>query len=71
MPIYEYRCKNCQHKFEKLVTGSEKVKCPRCGKGKLERLFSVFGVKSGEKFTPSSGGSCGTCTASSCQGCQG
>ncbi len=70
MPIYEYRCKSCGKKFEKLIRGSEKVKCPGCGKGSLDKLFSVFGVKSGEKFTPSSGSSCSSCSASSCEGCK-
>ena len=70
MPIYEYKCKACGNKFEKLVRAQEKVCCPKCGKGSLDKLFSVFGVKSSGKFTPSSGGgSCGTCSASSCDGC--
>ena len=69
MPIYEYRCKGCGHKFEKLVRGSEKVCCPKCGKGSLDKLFSVFGVKSSGKFTPSSGSGCSGCNASSCDSC--
>lgn len=69
MPIYEYKCKGCGNKFEKLVRGHEKVACPKCGKSRLDKLFSVFGVKSGEKFTPSGGNSCGSCSASSCDGC--
>ena len=71
MPIYEYKCKACGNKFEKLLRGQEKVCCPKCGKGSPNKLFSVFGVKSGEKFTPSSGSSCGGCSASSCDGCGG
>ncbi len=70
MPIFEYRCRSCGHKFEKLVRGNEKVACPECGKGRLEKLFSVFGTKSGDKFTPSGGSSCSTCTASSCESCK-
>lgn len=71
MPVYEYRCKNCGAKFEKLVRGSEKVTCPECGKSRLDKLFSVFGVKSGGKFTPSGAGGCDSCSASSCKGCGG
>ena len=71
MPIYEYRCKGCGTKFEKLVRGQEKVCCPKCGKGSLDKLFSVFGVKSGDKFMPSGGGSCDTCNATSCASCKG
>jgi putative FmdB family regulatory protein len=49
MPIYEYKCTKCGHKFEKLVFGKEKLKCPKCGSNVLEKLFSVFstGKKSG------------------------
>lgn len=70
MPIFEYRCKDCGHKFEKLVRGKEKVSCPECGRGRLDKLFSVFGMKSGDKFIPSEGNSCGGCSASSCEGCR-
>lgn len=70
MPIFEYRCRVCGRKFERLVRGNEKVVCPECGAGRLQKLFSVFGVKSGDSFTPSTGSSCGTCSASSCEGCR-
>jgi putative FmdB family regulatory protein len=68
MPIYEYRCRECQDRFERLVRGGDKVVCPRCGCARLDRLFSVFGVKSSGKFIPSSS-SCGSCSATSCEGC--
>ena len=29
MPIYEYRCKACNHTFEDLVFGDEKPSCPK------------------------------------------
>ena len=69
MPMFEYRCGECKSKFEKLVRGNEKVTCPECGSARLQKLFSVFGVKSGGRFTPSGGSSCGSCSASSCSGC--
>jgi putative FmdB family regulatory protein len=71
MPIYEYKCGACGRKFEKLVRGKEKVTCPSCGAGKPQKLFSVFAVKSGDKFTGSTGSSCDTCSAASCDGCGG
>ncbi|MBU4194569.1 MAG: zinc ribbon domain-containing protein [Actinobacteria bacterium] len=70
MPIYEYRCKGCGKRFEKLVRGSEDVRCPQCGRGGPVKLFSTFGIKSGDRFTPSTGGSCGTCPATTCDGCK-
>jgi len=70
MPIFEYICKDCDHKFEKLVLSSEDhTFCDNCSSEKLEKLFSTFGVKS--DATPSSSevaeSGC-MCTPSSC-GC--
>lgn len=33
MPLYEYKCVKCGHRFEKIesVTASEIKKCPKCG----------------------------------------
>ena len=44
MPIYEYTCSGCGHRFEALVFGGKTPGCPECGGTKLEKLFSVFGV---------------------------
>jgi len=71
VPIYEYKCNECGNRFEKLVRGKERVSCPSCSSRKLTKLFSTFGIKSGGKFTPSGGGSCDTCSATSCAGCNG
>lgn len=45
MPIYEYRCEDCGHQFEKIRSFSkkdEKIECPICGKENTERVLSVF-----------------------------
>jgi len=41
MPIYEYRCQSCGHRYEKLQKFSDPPckKCPRCG-GPLKKLIS-------------------------------
>ena len=41
MPIYEYRCEDCQGEFELLVRGGEQPECESCGSPRLERLLSV------------------------------
>jgi putative FmdB family regulatory protein len=41
MPLFEYRCQSCSSEFELLVRGREKVTCPHCEGGELEKLFSV------------------------------
>jgi len=44
MPLYEFRCPKCSHKFEQIVftTDSEPVQCPKCGVPNPERLLSIF-----------------------------
>ena len=43
MPIYEYRCKACDHEVEVLQKMSDKPlrKCPECGRLQLQRLVSA------------------------------
>jgi putative FmdB family regulatory protein len=41
MPLYEYACQSCEHTFEALIFGAEKVECPECEGSKVERLLSV------------------------------
>lgn len=43
MPIFEYACETCSHKFEKLVFNDRvEVACPSCQSQQLRKLFSVF-----------------------------
>ena len=47
MPIYEYQCKKCHHRFEKIHQkfSDERVKkCPQCG-GPVEQLLSAPAVQ--------------------------
>jgi len=70
MPIYEYTCKKCQQAFEELVfSSSEKVSCPECGSKSVTKEMSVFGFKSGGKFSSAHGDSCDGCSKGSCSGC--
>ena len=44
MPIYDYDCKNCHYKFNKLLLNrNEQVKCPLC-QGHVKKLMSTFSV---------------------------
>ncbi|MCX5994750.1 MAG: zinc ribbon domain-containing protein [Chloroflexi bacterium] len=43
MPIYQYECEKCGHKFElrrKIGEGDNELKCPKCGAGNPQRDFS-------------------------------
>ena len=46
MPIYEYQCKKCGHRFEKIQQFSDAPvkKCPQCG-GAVEQLLSAPAVQ--------------------------
>lgn len=42
MPIYEYRCKSCDHEFEEFVRSgdAEPDTCPECEAPSISRLIS-------------------------------
>ena len=46
MPIYEYRCKACEHEFEALILKGNVPPCESCGGTDLERLLSLPRVQS-------------------------
>lgn len=47
MPIYEYRCRACDRRFEAVVLPkSDPASCPGCGSADLARLISQFAVSS-------------------------
>lgn len=71
MPMFEYRCKRCETKFEKLMSRDERDRpgpCPECGCARSQRLMSTFaGHSSGGGSI--GGNSCGGCSKGSCAGC--
>jgi len=46
VPLYEYQCKKCKHKFEKIQKFSDQPikKCPECG-GPVEKLLHAPAVQ--------------------------
>ena len=46
MPIYEYECRACGHRFEALVRPPAEAECPACHGTDLEKLISMFAVDS-------------------------
>jgi len=60
VPIYEYRCRKCNHKFEvlqKLGEGGADLECPVCREKSPERIFSVFSGAGSEKSSQTCGSS--------------
>lgn len=62
MPIYEFRCRKCDKKFEFLCLSSEgsDAACPSCGEKDLERLLSSFCSRSASGLDQNLGGSAGS-----------
>ena len=64
MPIKEYQCSECGHRFDVLQRLGEDgsgVTCPKCGASKPEKMLSAFasgGGTSSGSYTPSSAGNC-------------
>lgn len=49
MPIYEYQCNGCEHKFETLqnISDAPLSECPQCGEAGLRKLVSVVAFRLG------------------------
>lgn len=41
MPIYDFRCNDCNKTFELLIRTSTVPACPECGSQQLEKLVSL------------------------------
>ena len=63
MPLFEYQCRSCDHRFELLVREQTVLACPECHGTALDKQLSVFAVGgSGSKSLASAPpGPCGTC----------
>ena len=59
MPIKEYECRACSHKFESLLMLNEPdpATCPKCGKADLKRIMSTFRISGSQKKGSVSGDS--------------
>jgi len=48
MPMFDFRCQDCGHVFEELVSNSAAPPpCPKCESTKTLRMLSKFSVKTG------------------------
>jgi putative FmdB family regulatory protein len=60
MPLYDYKCSDCNKEFEVLVKNSnEKVDCTECGSSNIKRVYSSFDFNLNKKSESS-------CSTSSC-----
>ena len=70
MPIYEYRCNQCEREFEKYIQSTQAaVACPGCQSARVTRRLSGFGLRSaGGAFAGGSMAGGGGCCGGGC-GC--
>ncbi|MBI1869154.1 MAG: lipo-like protein [Methylocystis sp.] len=68
MPLYAYRCNDCDHEFETLVRSHETPECPACGSAELARQLSLIAKPAGGDEASDApcagmggGGACGGC----------
>jgi putative FmdB family regulatory protein len=61
MPLFEYRCRDCDHRFEALVQGSRRPACPSCEGRRLEKQLSAFAVGAPSAAASPMPSGCGTC----------
>jgi putative FmdB family regulatory protein len=73
MPLYEYKCKDCEASFDALRAMSQAdapIACPKCGSEHTGRMISLFSAIGGNGVIAGAGASCGSCTPSaSCATC--
>ena len=75
MPLYAYRCEDCDNRFETLVRSGETPECPTCASTHLDRQLSLIakpapGGEAGNSFSGmemagacDGAGGCGMCPA--------
>jgi putative FmdB family regulatory protein len=69
MPLYEYRCHDCDLKFERYVRAwGDAVVCPACESGSVDKLLSTFAFAGGGGSGSSPGGGASCCGRGGC-GC--
>lgn len=78
MPLYDYKCAECETVFEELVRSSSEeseLRCPKCGSAAVKRQISSFAMgtsssaergASSSSISGCSGGSCRSCSSRSC-----
>jgi putative FmdB family regulatory protein len=75
MPLYEYKCLDCETIFDALrgmADADKPIACPNCESERTGRQVSLFAAVGSAGVIAGAGSSCGSCTPSSaCAGCVG
>lgn len=62
MPLYEYRCSDCDHRFEilqRMGEGADGLTCPECEAPKVEKQLSTFASTSSGSTSSTGAAACG------------
>jgi putative FmdB family regulatory protein len=51
MPLYDFHCRSCGERFERLVRSGDVIECPSCRGSEVERLLSTFALSTEERRT--------------------
>lgn len=67
MPLYDFECRACETRFERLVAraGADVPMCPSCASADVKRLLSVIAGVGGRAQEPARAcgeGACGACS---------
>ena len=41
MPLFDWECSKCQHRFEAMATGDQKPVCPECQAAEVDKIISI------------------------------
>jgi putative FmdB family regulatory protein len=70
MPLYAFRCNDCEKEFETLARSNEAPECPSCGGARLSRQLSLIAKPAAKDETSApacgamnGGVPCGACPA--------
>lgn len=72
MPIYEYRCSDCNFEFEilrKIKDADVEIFCKKCQQSHVKRKISMFSATTNGKSIAGSKPSCSGCSGGDCSGC--
>jgi putative FmdB family regulatory protein len=64
MPIFEYTCQSCGHRFEHLIRANQDAACPSCEGTALVKHLSTFAVRANgaaPRDDFAAPGPCGSC----------
>ena len=73
MPLFEFVCKKCGAKFEKMVfsINKEETECPECKSKEVEKQFSTFSAGSSHSDSVMSASCREKKSSGCCNGCCG